>query len=64
MNSLQKALVESGLAKEPKKRKHHSRTRTKCHKCGEYMIIPQGTNILVCPNCESRSYFILDKKKK
>lgn len=57
MNSLQKALVEAGLAKEPKERKRKGK-EFKCHKCGEVMTNPDGINVMYCEKCNSPSYFI------
>lgn len=60
MNALQKALVNSGLAKEPKPRKFRSRTY-KCSKCGAPMEIREGTNIMACTAC-SNYYLFTDSK--
>ena len=62
MNSLQKALVEAGLAKEPKERKRKGK-EFKCNKCGEVMTNPDGINVMYCKNCNTPSYFIFTNGK-
>ena len=47
MNSLQKALVNAGLAEEPKDRKRRGK-QFKCNKCGEVMEHPDGMNVMFC----------------
>lgn len=61
MNSLQKALVNAGLAEEPKDRKRRGK-QFKCNKCGEVMEHPDGMNVMFCPKCDS-SYFIFSNGK-
>ena len=60
MNSLQKALVKAGLAKESEERTRKSR-EYKCRKCGQPMIQIEGTNTMACSNC--KNYFIFDRKE-
>lgn len=60
MNALQCELVRVGLAEEPKLRKPRQR-KFKCKKCGGDMIPQDGTNVMVCQNCDN--YFIFTKGK-
>ena len=60
MNSLQKELVRTGWAEEPKeKRKHYK--QFKCHKCGSRMIQVPDTNTMACENEQCNQYFIFSK---
>lgn len=61
MNSLQKALVNAGLAEEPKERKRRGK-QFKCNKCGEVMEHPDNMNVMFCKDCDS-SYFIFTNGK-
>lgn len=61
MNAMQRALVNAGLAEEPKERKRRGK-QFKCNKCGEVMVHPDWGNFLVCPKCDS-SYFIFSNGK-
>lgn len=54
LNTIQKALVESGLAKEPKQRKRRKK-EYKCRVCGSPMIILDDTNIMVCSQTNANS---------
>lgn len=58
LGAMQKALVESGLAKPPKERKHHPKTFT-CRKCGEAMSVCPGTNVMAC---KCGNYFIFSAR--
>ena len=57
MNSLQKALVSSGLAQAPKERKNKMR-EYKCRKCGAPMVRIENTNTMACSSC--KNFFIFD----
>lgn len=58
MNVLQKALVNAGLANEPKRRKRKRQTKEiKCRKCGKVMYKPENTNIAAC---ECGNYIVFD----
>lgn len=58
MNVLQKALVNAGLANEPKRRKRKKQTKEiKCRKCGQVMYKPENTNVATC---ECGNYIIFD----
>lgn len=59
MNSLQKALVSSGLAQTPKERKNKPR-EYKCRKCGAPMIQVEYTNTMSCSNPKCSNFFIFD----
>lgn len=55
LTALPRALVNAGLAKEPKeKRKHYK--QFKCHVCGSPMIQIEDTNTMACEKC--KQYFI------
>lgn len=60
MNSLQKALVNAGLADTPKARKYRQKTYN-CAKCGAPMVTHEGTNIMACTKCSN--YFVFDGSK-
>lgn len=60
MNSLQKALVNAGLTKEPEERKRKPR-EYKCRKCGAPMVVVEGTNIMACSSC--KNFFIFDNSR-
>ena len=60
MNSLQKALVSSGLAQTPKERKNKPR-EYKCRKCGAPMIRVENTNTMSCSSC--KNFFIFDSAR-
>lgn len=51
MNSLQAALVNSGLARKARPKK--SKKRYVCDRCGEEMFRVTDTNAVVCPSCGS-----------
>lgn len=61
MNALQKALVNAGLAKEPKQKRRKGKD-FKCNKCGTVMTHPEDTNVMWCPHCDS-SYFIFTNSR-
>ena len=56
MNALQKALVNAGLAQEPKYKKHKHKPIT-CRKCGEQMYQPEGDNYAYCSKCGNSIIF-------
>lgn len=58
--SIQKALIEAGLAEEPKQRKPHYK-QFKCRKCGKPMIRIEGTNTMACSNEKCNNFYIFDK---
>ena len=60
MNSLQKALVNAGLAEEPKERPHRGK-KFKCRRCQSPMIKIPETNVMACSNEKCSQYFIFDK---
>lgn len=60
MNALQVALVNSGLAKKPRRKKFKPRV-VNCRKCGHPMETHENTNIMACSNCSA--YFIFDNDK-
>ena len=57
MNALQKALVQSGLAETPKPRRKKKGKEFKCKQCGQVMYRPEGTNVMVCPECKNYILF-------
>lgn len=57
MNALQKALVQSGLAETPKPRRKKREREYKCKQCGNVMYRPEGTNVMVCPECKNYVLF-------
>ena len=57
MNSLQKSLVENGLAKEPKQKPKRHKKYT-CRKCGADMVMIEGTNTMACSEC--KNFFVFD----
>lgn len=59
MNALQKALVEAGLAEEPKFKKPRYK-KFNCNKCGYRMTQPDDCNFMYCENCGA--YFIFSHK--
>ena len=62
MNAMQRALVNAGLAEEPKECKRRGK-QFKCNKCGEVMEHPTDCNFMYCRNCNSPSYFIFTNGK-
>lgn len=59
MNALQRALVNAGLAEEPKEKRKRYKKFT-CNRCGETMTRLDGTNFMYCSRCD-HSYFIFSK---
>lgn len=60
LTALPRALVNAGLAPEPKEKKKHYK-RFKCHVCGSNMIQIEDTNTMACENC--KQYFIFKDNK-
>lgn len=58
LGAMQKALVEKGLAKPPKERKHRPKNFT-CRQCGNKMTLCPGTNVMTC---ECGNYFIFSPR--
>jgi rRNA maturation endonuclease Nob1 len=58
MNALQRALVNAGLAEEPKQRKPHTK-QFKCHRCKHVMTKVPDSNIMFCEQCGQ--YFLFDR---
>lgn len=58
LNALQKALVDAGLAQEPKPRKRNGK-QFKCHRCHNVMTKVPDSNIMYCEQCGQ--YFLFDK---
>ena len=50
LNALQRALVDAGLAKEPKPRKKNYK-QFKCHRCKHIMTRVPDSNIMYCSEC-------------
>ena len=59
MNALQKELVRTGLAQEPKEKKKRYHKKFKCHKCGASMCQIPDTNTMACEQCGQ--YFIFNR---
>lgn len=63
LSALQRALVNTGWAPEPKEKKHKKHKQFKCHRCGGTMEIIEGTNTMACagdgdnPNCNNYYVF-------
>ena len=57
MNALQRALVNAGLAEEPKEKKHKFK-QFKCFNCGGRMIQIPDTNTMACEKCHQ--YFVFN----
>ena len=57
LNALQKALVESKLAEEPKPRKRKKKN-FKCKVCGAPMKIIDDSNIMVCSGDKCKNYYL------
>lgn len=58
MNALQRALVNAGLAEEPKTRKPRPK-QFKCHRCKTVMTKVPDSNVMYCTNCNN--YFLFDR---
>ncbi len=58
LNALQRALVDAGLAEQPKPRKKNIK-QFKCHRCKHIMTKVPDSNIMYCENCGQ--YFLFDK---
>ena len=58
LNALQRALVQSGLAEEPKARKPRYK-QSKCHRCKHVMTKVPDSNIMFCEQCGQ--YFLFDR---
>lgn len=61
MNSLQKAMVNANLAKEPKEKPKRHKKFT-CKKCGATMTQPDWSNIMFCQEC-GKSFFVFSNHK-
>ncbi len=61
LNALQRALVKSGLAEQPKEKKKHRGKRFNCHKCKTVMTKVPDSNIMYCEKCGQ--YFLFDSVK-
>ncbi len=60
LGAMQKALVEAGLADEPKER-HRRKKQFKCRKCGRPMIRLDDTNIMFCSGNTCKNFYIFSK---
>lgn len=58
MNAIQQALVNAGLAEEPKTRRPRPK-QFKCHKCHNVMTKVLDSNIMYCNRCGQ--YFLFDR---
>lgn len=61
LGAMQKALVNAGLANEPKRRSRRQK-QNRCRKCGKPMIRLEDTNIMVCSGDTCRNYYIFPNK--
>lgn len=63
LGSLQKALVNAGLAEAPQERKFKAGKPVKCRKCGKAMYKIPDSNMAVCQNddCKGISYIVFDR---
>ena len=60
-NALKNAFLNSGFSeKADKKRKRNFSRKIKCRVCGTEMVRHEGTNVIVCPNCD-KSFILTDK---
>lgn len=55
LGTMGRALVNAGLAEEPKARKRRNKEFT-CKKCGQKMVKNENTNTMSCTNCSN--YYI------
>ena len=62
MNALQKALVEAGLAEEPKPKRKRRGKLFNCRKCGTRMTKVEDSNIMFCEKCGQ--YFLFDSVRQ
>lgn len=60
LGTMARALVNVGLANEPKERKKHSK-EFKCRKCNSPMTANEGTNTMSCTKCSN--YYIFSGEK-
>ena len=58
LNALQRALVDAGLAEEPKPQKKKYK-QFKCYRCHNTMTKVPDSNIMYCEQCGQ--YFLFDK---
>lgn len=69
MSTLQQALINAGLAKEPKSRKPRKQKVYKCKVCGSPMERVEGTNIMYCSSSNlkagktCKNFYIFGTKK-
>jgi len=61
LNALQRALVNAGLAEEPKPKKKRKGKQFNCRRCGTVMTKVDDSNIMFCPKCGQ--YFLFDRTK-
>ncbi len=57
LGSLQKALVNAGIAEMPKEKNRRHKT-FKCRKCGALMEFVDDTNIMYCSNPKCNNFYI------
>lgn len=58
LNALQRALVKSGLAEQPKRKRKRKGKTFNCHRCHNVMTKVEDSNIMYCKNCGQ--YFLFD----
>lgn len=61
LNALQRALVNAGLAEEPKPKKRRKNKQFNCRRCGTVMTKVEDSNIMFCSKCGQ--YFLFDRNK-
>lgn len=63
LGTIQRALVDAGLANEPKPKRKRPQKEIKCFKCGSPMIRIEDTNTMACSNEKCRNYRVFSNNR-